>query len=38
MTARRAFVLEVLDGPAAQAAMDGHMDEARRLLREALGS
>ena len=33
---RRKFVLGVLEGPAAEAAMAGRMDEARTLLREAL--
>jgi precorrin-2 dehydrogenase/sirohydrochlorin ferrochelatase len=37
MTARREFVLGVLDGPAARAAMDGDMAEARTLMRQALG-
>ena len=37
LQARRLFVLEVLAGPAALAAMEGRMDEARALLREALG-
>ena len=36
MTARRAFVLGVLDGPAAAAASAGHMAEARKLMRETL--
>ena len=36
LQARRQFVLEVLAGPAAVAAMEGRMDEARELLREAL--
>jgi precorrin-2 dehydrogenase/sirohydrochlorin ferrochelatase len=36
MAERRKFVLGVLDGPAAQAAMAGDMEEARRLLTEAL--
>ena len=36
LQARRRFVLGVLDGPAARAAMAGRMDEARRLLRQAL--
>ena len=36
MVERRRFVLGVLDGPAAKAAMAGDMDEARALLREAL--
>jgi precorrin-2 dehydrogenase/sirohydrochlorin ferrochelatase len=36
MAARRAFVLGVLSGPAAAAARAGDMDQARRLLREAL--
>jgi precorrin-2 dehydrogenase/sirohydrochlorin ferrochelatase len=36
LKARRQFVLGVLAGPAAQAAMAGRMDEARRLLGEAL--
>lgn len=34
--ARRAFVLGLLEGPAAKAAMAGQMDEARRLMTEAL--
>ena len=38
MQARRSFVLGVLDGPVAQAAMAGRMDEARRLMVEALGA
>ena len=33
---RRGFVLSQLEGPAAQAAMEGRMDEARTLLRAAL--
>jgi precorrin-2 dehydrogenase/sirohydrochlorin ferrochelatase len=36
LKARRQFVLGVLDGPAAKAAMAGRMDEARALLAEAL--
>ena len=36
MQARRAFVMGVLEGPAAKAAMDGHMDEARRLMADTL--
>ena len=36
MQARRAFVMGVLEGPAAKAAMDGHMEEARRLMAETL--
>ena len=36
MQARRRFVLGVLGGPAAEAALEGRMDEARRLLREEL--
>jgi precorrin-2 dehydrogenase/sirohydrochlorin ferrochelatase len=36
LKARRQFVLGVLGGPAAQAAIAGRMDEARRLLGEAL--
>ena len=36
MTARRAFVAGVLDGPAAAAALAGDMDAAERLLRSAL--
>lgn len=36
LVARRHFVLGVLDGPAAKAAMAGRMDEARTLMREAL--
>ena len=36
MQARRSFVLGVLDGPVAQAAMAGRMDEARRLMGDAL--
>ena len=36
MAARRAFVAEVLAGPAAMAAMMGDMDQGRRLLRQAL--
>lgn len=36
MTARRAFVAGVLEGPAAMAALIGDMNEARRLLRAAL--
>ena len=34
--ARREFVLGILGGPAAEAARDGRMDEARRLMRETL--
>ncbi len=34
--ARRQFVLGVLSGPAAEAAMAGEMDQARRLLQQAL--
>ena len=36
LKARRTFVLGVLGSPAAQAAIEGRMDEARRLLAEAL--
>jgi precorrin-2 dehydrogenase/sirohydrochlorin ferrochelatase len=36
LVARRAFLRSALDGPAAEAAMAGRMDEARRRLREAL--
>ncbi len=36
MQARRAFVMGVLEGPAAKAAMDGQMDEARRLMADTL--
>ncbi len=36
MQARRAFVLGVLDGPVAKAAMAGRMDEARRLMAGAM--
>jgi precorrin-2 dehydrogenase/sirohydrochlorin ferrochelatase len=36
MAERRRFVLEVLDGPAAEAAMAGDMELAGRLLRQAL--
>ena len=36
MQARRAFVLSVLDGPVAKAAMAGRMDEARRLMAGAM--
>ena len=36
LMARRTFVLGVLGSPAAQAAIEGRMDEARRLLAEAL--
>ncbi len=36
MQARRSFVLGVLDGPVARAAMAGRMDEARRLMGETL--
>lgn len=36
LVARRAFLRSMLDGPAAEAAMTGRMDEARRRLREAL--
>ena len=36
MQARRRFVLGVLGGPAAEAALEGRMDEARRLLRDEL--
>jgi precorrin-2 dehydrogenase/sirohydrochlorin ferrochelatase len=36
MIERRKFVLGVLDGPAAEAALAGKMDEARWLLQEAL--
>jgi precorrin-2 dehydrogenase/sirohydrochlorin ferrochelatase len=38
LKARRAFVLGVLDGPAAKAAMEGRMDEARALLQQALAA
>jgi precorrin-2 dehydrogenase/sirohydrochlorin ferrochelatase len=38
MTQRRRFVLDVLDGPAAEAAMAGDMEEARLLMKEALAS
>jgi precorrin-2 dehydrogenase/sirohydrochlorin ferrochelatase len=38
MAERRRFVLGVLEGPAAEAAMAGDMDEARRLLRTALAA
>ena len=34
--ARREFVLGILSGPAAEAAREGRMDEARRLMRETL--
>ena len=37
MAERRRFVLDVLDGPAAEAALAGDMERARLLLREALG-
>jgi precorrin-2 dehydrogenase/sirohydrochlorin ferrochelatase len=36
MAARRMFVMSLLEGPAAEAAMAGDMDGARRLVREAL--
>ena len=36
LQARRGFVLRQLEGPAAQAAMEGRMDQARTLLRAAL--
>lgn len=36
LAARRAFLREALSGPAAQAAMDGDMDQAETLLRQAL--
>ena len=36
LQARRRFVLEVLDGPAAKAAMEGRMDQARALMAETL--
>ncbi len=36
LVARRAFLREVMAGPVAQAAMDGDMDRAGSLLREAL--
>ena len=36
MQARRTFVLGVLEGPVAKAAMGGRMDEARRLMSETL--
>ena len=36
LTERRAFLRDALSGPVAQAAMDGEMVEAARLLREAL--
>jgi precorrin-2 dehydrogenase/sirohydrochlorin ferrochelatase len=36
LTERRAFLREALEGPVAQAAMDGEMEHAARMLREAL--
>jgi len=33
---RAAFMRQVLDGPAAKAALDGDMDAARKLMRQAV--
>ena len=38
MAARRIFVMGLLDGPAAEAALAGDMDLARKLVREALAA
>ncbi len=38
MQARRRFVMGVLGGPAAEAAMEGRMDEARRILKDELAN
>jgi len=38
LAARRAFLRQAIDGPAARAAMDGDMEAARRLLIEALAA